>query len=63
MNYAIIDDSNNLVINVAVWDGTTPWDPGAGLYAVLIPEGSQAGIGWTYEDGEFIPPEPPGPTE
>lgn len=60
MNYAIIDE-NNLVVNVALWDGETPWDPGPGLYIEAIPEGSSAWIGWSYEDGNFIPPVEPEP--
>lgn len=57
-NYAIID-ATNIVINVIVWDGLPPWTPPSGCIAVEIPEGNNAGIGWTYVDGEFIaPPEP-----
>lgn len=65
-NYAIID-STNTVINVVVWDGKPPWAPPQDCIAVEIPEGSSAGIGWTYANGEFIappqpePPEPPAP--
>ena len=55
MNYAIIN-SANLVINVIVWDGLPSWTPPDGCIAVVIPEGSNAGIGWTYVDGEFIAP-------
>ena len=55
-NYAIID-STNTVINVVVWDGKPPWTPSDGCTAVVIPEGSNAGIGWIYVDGEFIAPQ------
>lgn len=54
-NYAIID-ATALVINVVVWDGQPPWTPPEGCSAVVLPEGSGAGIGWIYIDGEFIPP-------
>ena len=56
--YAIID-ATTLVINIVIWDGLPPWTPSQDCIAVVIPEGSSAGIGWTYVDGEFIaPPEP-----
>lgn len=39
-------------------DGT----PYQGADLVVLPDGSPAGIGWTYVDGEFIaPPLPPEP--
>ena len=52
--YAIVDANGN-VINVAMWDGTTPWTPAGGT-AVLIPAGSEASIGWTYAAGSFVAP-------
>jgi len=56
--YAIID-ATNTVINVVAWDGLPPWTPPQDCIAVVIPDGSNAGIGWTYANGEFIaPPEP-----
>ena len=55
MNYAIID-TNNLVINMVVWDGNPPWSPPEGCIAVLAI--GDASIGWSYVDGEFIPPAP-----
>jgi hypothetical protein len=58
-NYALIETATTLVVNIMVWDGKPPWTPPEGCIAVVIPEGSNAGIGWTYVDGEFIaPPEP-----
>jgi hypothetical protein len=58
-NYALIETATTLVVNIMVWDGQPPWEPGDGQIAVVIPENSSAGIGWTYVDGEFIaPPEP-----
>lgn len=55
MDYAIVD-SSSLVINVIVWDGKPPWKPPADCVAVQIPADSAAGIGWSYVDGEFVPP-------
>lgn len=71
-NYALIDSSGN-VVNTVVWDGTpftpatdsepaTGWSPPDGQLAVPIPPGSQAGIGWTYDDGTFVSPPVPPPT-
>jgi hypothetical protein len=58
-NYALIETATTLVVNIMVWDGMPPWTPPEGHIAVVIPENSKAGIGWTYVDGEFIaPPEP-----
>jgi hypothetical protein len=42
------------VVNVSLWDGVTEWQPNENV--VEIPEGSSAGIGWGYVDGEFIAP-------
>ena len=53
--YAIIDATTS-VINTVIWDGLPSWTPPDGCIAVVIPEGSNAGIGWTYVDGEFIAP-------
>jgi hypothetical protein len=59
-NYAIID-ATNTVINTVVWDGKPPWAPPQDCTAVAIAKGSNAGIGWTYVDGEFIAPPQPEP--
>lgn len=56
MNYAIVD-SNNLVINIVVWDGLASWAPPEGCTA--IPIANSCGIGWSYIDGEFVEPTPP----
>lgn len=57
--YAVVNASG-AVINVAMWDGTTPWQPSGGT-AVAIPAGNNAGIGWTYANGTFTAPPPPTP--
>ncbi len=54
MNYAIIDSSTNLVVNVIVWDGKPPWRPPSGCIAVLLQ--NNAGIGWSYIDEQFVEP-------
>lgn len=60
MNYAVIN-STGLVVNAIEWDGITPWTPPEGHIALPLLEG---GIGWTFADGQFIPPpelQPAGP--
>lgn len=65
MNYAIIDNATNLVVNVIIWDGKPPWRPPSGCIAV--PLQNNAGIGWSYVDEQFAEPaqaeetEPPDP--
>lgn len=59
MTYAIIDQ-NNLVVNVTTWDGQSPWQPPKGHQAVEL--NAEAGIGWSYIDGQFVSPLEPEPT-
>ena len=33
-NYAIVNTSTNLVVNVSLWDGVSEWSPGPGLITV-----------------------------
>lgn len=42
------------VINVSLWDGVTPFDPGCEL--VELPEGSPVGPGWSRDGSEWIAP-------
>ncbi len=55
MSYAIIDNANK-VVNVIEWDGSAEWQPPQDHRAVLL---TQGGIGWSYIDGQFVPPVPP----
>jgi hypothetical protein len=55
MLYAIVD-SEGLVVNSIEWDGSTEWKPPAGCS--IVPQGN-GGIGWSYADGEFVPPVAP----
>jgi hypothetical protein len=52
MNYALLDESNT-VVNVIDWDGESNWTPPAGHIALPLFEG---GIGWTFADGQYVPP-------
>ena len=55
MTYAIIN-SENLVVNVIEWDGTTEWQPPDGHQ--IVPLTQEGGIGWSYVNQEFINPNP-----
>ena len=60
-HYAHVD-ADGQVVNVSVWDGIQPYDPGDGVEMVPLPyttdeDGSiryTGGIGWEYVDGEFV---------
>ncbi len=55
MNYFIINEAGT-VVDAILWDGDTVNNP------IRLAEGWQSvqsdvgGIGWTYVEGEFIPP-------
>ena len=64
-DYAVVDDATALVVNVVVWDGVQPFDPGEGVTLVPLTFEEEAGvrrytggIGWTYRDGQFIDERP-----
>lgn len=60
MNYALIETATGTVANIVVWDGNAEtWQPPEGHTAVEVPEGVYVSIGTRYENGEFVPPEPP----
>lgn len=62
MRCAVID-SNNIVQNTVVWDGSSPYNPGPGLSLVEIKDGVDYGPGWIYDPatGTFTDPNPPQP--
>lgn len=54
--YLLIKD--DVVVNVTVWDGVSPWDPPEGVTLQLDPGG--VGPRWTRQpDGTFAPPPAP----
>jgi hypothetical protein len=60
-DYAVVDDATAKVVNVIVWDGVQPFDPGDGLTLVPLPFEEEdgvrrytGGIGWDYTDGQFV---------
>ena len=65
-DYAVVDDATSLVVNVIVWDGVQPYDPGEGVTLVPLTfeedeDGVRrytGGIGWTLRDGVFVDERP-----
>ena len=59
--YALIDTRTNIVANVIVWDGVTPYTPPAYHVTRLVRAGERVGPGYTYDpltDTFTAPPEP-----
>lgn len=53
IRYAMIKD--NVVQNVCLWDGdTSTWSPPDDM--LVIPAPDYVGVGWGYEDGNWISP-------
>jgi hypothetical protein len=59
-NYAIVNAASGVVENVITWDGESQWSAPDGFIAVMTDE---AGIGWSYLNGQFSPPNVDGPTD
>ena len=60
-HWAIIDSTNH-VINIADWNGESEWSSPDGTTIVDLTDVEIApSIGWTYENGIFVPPPPPPP--
>jgi hypothetical protein len=57
MEKAIVNTETKIVENVILLDKSSQWSPPDGCIVVDLV--SQAGIGWSYIDGEFIAPEAP----
>lgn len=63
-NYAMIE--NGIVVNIIVWDGVTPYNPGPQYTLVLVPDGAFVTIGYLYDatNGFTAPPvTDPAPTQ
>jgi len=54
MRHALIKDGT--VINVIMWDGESPYDPGEGV--TIKPCSDLVGGGFTYDGKKFTAPEP-----
>jgi hypothetical protein len=58
MNYAVVNESNQ-VVNVVVWNGDVAiWQPPSGYLAIQLEPGKTACIGWSYdpETENFLAP-------
>ncbi|WNK73186.1 tail fiber assembly protein [Pantoea agglomerans] len=57
MTFALVQDGK--VISCIVWDGpdASPMTFDEGITAIEITESQPVGVGYTYSDGEFKPPE------
>lgn len=62
MNKRIAIIKDGVVVNVAVWDGVTPWSPGPEFDFMDLAGFPDASIGWHYANGEFWAPEPQEPS-
>jgi len=58
-NYAVVVDG--IVVNVAVWDGVSAWNPDGDI--ILVGDGQTAGPGWAYANGQFSAPPEEEPVE
>lgn len=54
MNVAVIQDG--VVVNSIVVDSVSTAEELTGMTCVEYPEGSYAGIGWTYNGSSFVAP-------
>lgn len=59
MRYAII--LANVVTNLVEWDGGPNWSPPPGTTAALAPEKIVVSIGWLWNNGSPVDPNPPPP--
>ena len=55
---AVIVKETGLVDNIIIWDGESPYDPGADFETVSVGDGV-VDIGYRYADGVFSAPEIP----
>lgn len=51
--YAVIDPATNIVVNAVMLGDASEWPADAGTYVVCL-DGTDAGIGWKYENDQFI---------
>lgn len=52
--YACVNQQTKVVDNVVVWDGIQEWSAPDGYDIVELTD--CAGIGWMYQNGQFIRP-------
>ena len=51
---AVIVKETGIVDNIVIWDGESPYDPGADFETVPVGD-AVVDIGWRYRDGTFEP--------
>lgn len=62
--YAMVQKVTGFVVNVIEWDGNEATWKAPDAYEMIEDTEAVAGPGFTYEDGQFVPPPaPPGPEE
>jgi len=54
MRYAIVNTATDVVENVIIWDGETPYEPNEGY--IVVSASDQVSIGWLYVNGELQAP-------
>lgn len=52
--YAIVE--NGVVANIVAWDGESEWMPPEGSTVGLIPNGSEVGIGYSFDGKNYQAP-------
>lgn len=50
--YFVVRESDDVIINIVMWDGISPWRPDTGQY--LEPFHNGVGIGFGKVDGQWI---------
>lgn len=55
--FALVN-SQNVVENIVIWDGSTTWTPPKNMQLIDV-ENVICGIGWTYLSGVFVEPVTP----
>jgi len=57
--WAIVRQSDNVVVNVCIWDGNTDtWSPPDGCFVISL-EDKVAGPGWIWDGTSFSDPAQP----
>ncbi len=51
--YAVIDPATNIVVNTVVLNDASEWPTDIGTYVVCT-DGTDAGIGWKFENNSFV---------
>jgi len=56
--WAVIDNNTNAVLNIVVWDGSSPWSEPDNTYLIEVTNIAGVQIGYVYNKTvkEFFPP-------